>query len=258
MYLETCRLGFLAVGIILIIHLVLQISEEKETLRLRRLELKRTQSGRRRVRFSDVVHEEEADDNAPYEEEEADDYAGSAEEDGSTFVNDGVEVSVVPASCSTPPSAPPAPTAPPAPQSGKDRKGNQAEYYDDLKKELQHWMQQETKEWASADASSGSGGRPAPSKATSLDALKPAPVKKTASPLLKPDASRNVNLKISMMNEAARHPPTSDQAACHEEDANIVPGSSNEKNVMNSGDLGGGLAAWDAMGSSYGSALGGN
>lgn len=205
MYLETCRLGFLAVGIILIIHLVLQISEEKEALRLRRLELKRTQSGRR-VRFSNVVQAEEAY-SSPYEEQG--EYDAAEEEgasSGSTFVNDGVEVSIVPSPMPTTDSLTGPPAAPPA---SKSSKSEQAAYYDDLKKELQHWMQQETKEWASSDASklSESSSSPAPSKATSLDALKPAPVKKSVSPVLKPDASRNVNLKISMMNEAARHPP---------------------------------------------------
>lgn len=242
MYLETCRLGFLAVGVILIVHLVLQICEEKEELRVRRMELRNRRQAskkRRRVRFAqDVEQYDDIGEYAPAEEEEG----GS---NGHTFVNDGVEVSVVPR-------ADDSASPPPRPNNVEQ----EANYYDDLKKELQHWIKQENKHWASSDSASDGLSQATAAQSTSIDALPaagspgPAPVKAATKPVLQKEESRNVNLKINMINEASRHPNVS----VTELDANIVPGcKEDESNVMNSGNLGGGLSAWDTFGSSYGS-----
>lgn len=274
MYWETCRLSFVAIGLIVIMHLILQICEEKETLRRKRLELRAATAAaaprrnQRRVRFADeafvgdVVTEEE--DGVPVEEEE---HHGSSDR----FVNDGVEVNIVPEEEEGDDVLPVQVKMRSSPASSKKATSSGPAYYDDLKKELQKWVQQENTSWA-AGATSQQQQAPTPSHSTPLASLAAtstgaagAPVNAKPDSALPSETARNVNLKISMLNEAARHadiPNSTGTAATPSAAdanmiANVVPGSdAKDGNIMNSGELGGGLSAWDAMGSSFGSALG--
>jgi hypothetical protein len=122
-------------------------------------------------------------------------------------------------------------------------------YYADLKQELKQWMHTENTQWSAPQEPSLATAAAQLPMQTPLSALTPPT----------PDLTPNVSLKIDMVRDAARTPDVTKQTRTHTDiDANVVPSKlSNDEadNIMNSGNLGGGLSAWDGQGDTYGAAL---
>jgi len=222
MYWETFRLAFIAIGIVIIMHLSLQIYEEKtQIVKPNNFILKRT------VRFADEVNTDQ--DLVEYEKE---------------FTNNVITDNVIADTVITDGSTT-------APESVKTPSYPSQSYYADLKQELQEWIQTENSDWYAAQPPTA----PQPTLQTSLEDIHAKQQQLQKQKLQQQTEPPNVQLKINMVRDAARSPDVPKNIDNTVElDANIVPQKTplKEDNIMNSGILGGGLSAWDVTGDTYG------
>ena len=216
MYWETLRLAFIAIGIVIIIHLSLQIYEEK-TRPIIQPNMSKT------VYFADEVNNSRG----------LVEYEAEAESEAESSLS-------------------PAPVMHEEDEPAVSNTRPNQSYYADLKQELQEWVQTENSDWGATQPPAAS---PQLTMQTSLEDIQAKQQHEQKQKLQKQTEPPNVQIKLNMVRDAARSPNVPKTIDCKPElDANIVPPKTplEEDNIMNSGILGGGLSAWDVTGDTYG------